>query len=294
MDDPSTCPDYYCDESTEASMAATHACISHCRSLDSSGALIAPILTPRFAPSCLPDTLTALGALAKQDPSLRIQTHISENLNECALVASMFPDQSSYAGVYDHHGLLTSKTILAHAVHLSKDEVALCKARNAKISHCPASNTAIGSGLCPVRDYLDAGIDVGLGTDVSGGYSASILEAARQACLVSRLVGFLHDGDQRYKVGVAEGLYLATMGGAKVVGMEGKLGGFEQNMLWDVQEIELGSVGQQGKLDGQQEQGVDVFGWENWEDRIAKWLWNGDDRNVRRVWVGGRLVHGRR
>ena len=294
MDDPSICPDYYCDESTEASMAATYACISHCRSLDPSGALIAPILTPRFAPSCLPDTLTALGALAKHDPSLRIQTHISENLNECALVASMFPDQSSYAGVYDHHGLLTSKTILAHAVHLSKDEVALCKARNAKISHCPASNTAIGSGLCPVRDYLDAGIDVGLGTDVSGGYSASILEAARQACLVSRLVGFLHDGDQRYNVGVAEGLYLATMGGAKVVGMEGKLGGFEQGMLWDVQEIELGSVGQQGKLDGQQEQGVDVFGWENWEDRIAKWLWNGDDRNVRRVWVGGRLVHERR
>ena len=204
----------------------------------------------------------------------------------------MFPDQQSYAGVYDHHGLLTSKTILAHAVHLSQDEVALCKVRNAKISHCPASNTAIGSGLCPVRDYLDAGIDVGLGTDVSGGYSASILEAARQACLVSRLVGFLHNGDQRYNIGVAEGLYLATMGGAKVVGMEGRLGGFEKGMLWDVQEIELGSVGRQGNLDGQ-EQAVDIFGWENWEDRIAKWLWNGDDRNVRRVWVGGRLVHER-
>ncbi|KAK4946549.1 hypothetical protein LTR10_014401 [Elasticomyces elasticus] len=287
MDRPEMCPDYYRDESTEQTIANTKASIAHCKSLDASGELVAHIVTPRFAPSCLPQTLTQLGELAKEE-GLRIQTHISENLNEVKLVKELFPDQSSYADVYDHHGLLTPKTILAHAVHLSKEEMRLVKAKKSKISHCPNSNSALGSGLCPVRELLDEGIEVGLGTDVSGGYSASILDAVRNACIVSRHVGFLHDGDSRYNVGVAEGLWLATMGGAKVVGMEGRLGGFEEGMLWDVQEIALGEV----ESDGQGEDlEVDIFGWESWENRVAKWVWNGDDRNVRRVWVGGRLVH---
>ena len=138
---------------------------------------------------------------------------------------------------------------------------------------------------------LNEGIDVGLGTDVSGGYSVSILDAVRNACIVSRHVGFLNGGDSKYNLGVTEGLWLATMGGAKVIGMEGRLGGFEEGMLWDVQEIALGDVDSSGEGE---DTGVDIFGWENWENRVAKWVWNGDARNVQRVWVGGRLVHERR
>lgn len=290
MDRPETCPDYYRDESTEETIANTKASIQFCRDLDPSGELLAHIVTPRFAPSCLPETLSQLGELAK-DEDLRVQTHISENLNEVELVREMFPEQRSYADVYDHHGLLTPKTILAHAVHLSKEEMRLVKQRNSKISHCPASNSALGSGLCPVREMLDEGIEVGLGTDVSGGYSPSILDAARNACIVSRHIGHLHNGDSKYNLGVAEALWLGTMGGAKVVGMEGRLGGFEEGMLWDVQEINLGEVSEDGQGE---DTGVDIFGWERWDDRVAKWLWNGDERTVVRVWVGGRLVHERR
>jgi guanine deaminase len=290
MDNPETCPDYYCDESTEETIAATHASIEYCKKLDPTGMLVAPILTPRFAPSCLPSSLSRLGELAKEQ-DLRIQTHISENVNEVKLVKSLFPEQNSYAEVYDVHGLLTERTILAHAVHLSAEEMKLLKARNAKVSHCPASNSALGSGFCPVRAMLDQGIEVGLGTDVSGGYSLSVLEAVRQACLVSRHVGYINGGDSRFNIGDAEGLYLGTMGGAKVVGMEGKLGGFEEGMLWDVQEIELGDV--KGDCIAEASD-VDIFGWENWEEKVAKWVWNGDDRSVKRVWVGGRLVHERK
>ncbi|KAJ4511565.1 hypothetical protein HRR83_004397 [Exophiala dermatitidis] len=290
MDRPETCPDYYRDESTDETIANTQASIDHCKSLDPSGELLAHIVTPRFAPSCLPETLSRLGELAK-DQNLRVQTHISENLNEIKLVKQLFPDQASYSDVYDHHGLLTPRTILAHAIHLSRDEMRLIKCREAKISHCPASNSALGSGFCPVRVLLDEGLEVGLGTDVSGGYSSSILDAVRNACMVSRHVSYLHDGDGRYNVGVAEALWLATVGGAKVVGMEGRLGRFEVGMLWDVQEIVLGNVDSNGDGDDAE---VDVFGWESWEDRVDKWVWNGDDRNVRRVWVGGRLVHERR
>ena len=193
--------------------------------------------------------------------------------------------------VYDHHGLLTQRTILAHAVHLSREEMRLVKQRKSKVSHCPASNSALGSGFCPVRELLDEGIEVGLGTDVSGGYSPSILDAVRNACIVSRHIGYVNGGDSRFNLSVAEGLWLATMGGAKVVGMKGRLGGFDEGMLWDAQEILMGDVDSSG---GGEDTGVDIFGWETWEDRVAKWVWNGDDRNVRRVWVGGKMVHERK
>lgn len=278
MDHPDTCPAYYRDGGPDESLANTIANIEHCRQLDPSGELVAPIITPRFAPSCQTETLSRLGELA-QKKLLRIQTHLSENLDELKLVRNMFPDRSSYTDVYDHYGLLTDRTILAHGIHLSDEELAVIHARGSKISHCPASNTAIGSGLCPVRRLLDQGIDVGLGSDISGGYSCSILEAVRQCCLVSRQLGYLHGQDSRWNIGVAESLWLGTVGGAKCTGLGEKAGVFEVGVLWDVQEIQLS----QGP--------VDLFGWESWEERVDKWVWNGDDRNVKRVWVGGRLVH---
>lgn len=274
-----------------------------------------PIITPRFAPSCTRPALQSLGELAASySPPLHIQTHISENINELALVKELFPEADSYADVYDKYNLLTPRTILAHAVHLSPDERALIRTREAKISHCPASNSALGSGICPVRTLLDEGITVGLGTDVSGGYSPSILEAARQACLVSRLLGqsaaWQRDhpqADGREKLSVQESLYLATRGGAAVVDMGSDLGGFDMGMLWDVQLIRLGGVKfvEKSPLDGVPGDGsadlvqagpvgnVDLFGTETWEEKIQKWVWSGDDRNVKAVWVGGRLVHSR-
>lgn len=339
MDEPQTCPAYYRDESTEMSIANSRACVEYCRELDPGGMKVIPILTPRFALSCRAKTLKALGDLAKStewhdeneekergDSGLRIQTHISENLQEIAMVSSLFPTSVSYAHVYDEAGLLTSRTILAHAVHLNPPERALVAQREAKVSHCPASNSALGSGYCPVRVLLDEGIAVGLGTDVSGGFNVSVLEAVRQAYLVSRAVAFYadaastpaavatssaeHGGEEeepkrsedntRLNIGVVEGLHLATVGGAKVVGFEGQMGTFDVGMLWDVQEIGLGgdvAVEEQADADSADSAdvgAVDIFGWESWEEKVAKWVWSGDDRNLKRVWVGGRLVHERR
>jgi guanine deaminase len=305
MDNPAFCPDYYLDASPEESVTATEATISHIRALDPNGSLVAPIVTPRFAPTCSSAALSGLGKLAASyNPPLHIQTHISENKNEVTLVKELFPQSGSYAKVYDDHGLLTARTILAHAVHLTPEERSLIQSRDSKIAHCPASNNALGSGLCPVRTLLDDGITVGLGTDISGGYHPSILEAARQACLVSRLVGSQAPPDQsrQANLSVEEALYLATRGGAKVVDMADRIGGFDEGMFWDAQLIELGpAVGSEGdiqddRLDRGTEQvgNVDVFGWESWEEKIAKWVWSGDDRNVQAVWVNGRLVHRRK
>lgn len=321
MDRPGINPDYYRDESTEAALRATEQTIEHIRAIDPKFDLVAPILTPRFAPSCTSDGMKALAKLQKEGGYLA-QTHISENTGEVALVRELFPEARSYAQVYDDHGLLTPKMVLAHAVHLTEEEGSLIALRKSKISHCPCSNSSLTSGTARVRWMWQKGIEVGLGTDVSGGYSPSILEAARQATLVSRHIA-VHAGDdiekERCKLTVEEVLYLATRGGALCLGLEDRIGGFEVGKDWDAQLIGLGRVTDSGLREGEEytanghgagaavdavgmvpalngcdEGNVDIFGWESWEEIMAKWLYSGDDRNTKKVWVKGRLVHARR
>ncbi|KAJ5386787.1 hypothetical protein N7509_009328 [Penicillium cosmopolitanum] len=315
MDNKEQCPSYYVDSSADEGFNATKRTIDYIHTLDPNGTLINPIVTPRFAPSCSNHSLTGLGDLAASySPPLRIQTHISENNDEVALVQQLFPDSTSYANVYDTHGLLTNRTILAHGVHLTKDEMTLIRERGSKVAHCPASNSALGSGLAPVRFMLDQGVTVGLGTDVAGGYSPSILEVARQASLVSRVVQYsseyqaltgntTFDGSE--KLLVDEVLYLATRGGAAVVDMPDDIGGFDKGMIWDAQLIELGTANNSttspldvATLAGRAVEtgpvgNVDIFGNETWQEQVQKWMWDGDDRNVKNVWVQGKLVHTR-
>ncbi|CAJ2502075.1 Uu.00g049280.m01.CDS01 [Anthostomella pinea] len=295
-------PAYYLDESPEQAIAATRATIDHIRGIDANFDLVSPIITPRFAPACSADTMRQLGEL-QRETELPVQTHVSENAGEIALVRELFPDSTSYADVYDRYGLLGEKMILAHAVHLSEEEADLIARRGAKVSHCPCSNSAITSGEARVRWMLEKGIGVGLGTDMSGGYSPSVLEAARQASLVSNHLvmpgGKLHELPQeereKAKLSVEEVLYLATRGGAEVVGLRDKIGAFEVGMEWDAQLIGLGMVCEEAAEDDMEDEGnVDVFGWEPWDERVAKWVFNGDDRNTKKVWVRGRLVHERK
>jgi guanine deaminase len=320
MDNRDQCPPYYVDQSADDGLNATKSTIDYIRALDPKGTLINPIITPRFAPSCSNYSLSGLGRLAASyNPPLHIQTHISETTDEIDLVHQLFPEAASYADVYDKAHLLTSRTILAHGVHLTHDERTLIRERGSKVAHCPASNSALGSGLAPVRIMLDEGLTVGLGTDVSGGYSPSILEAARQACLVSRLLGYVTDFQKvtgnststgHEKLSVEESLYLATRGGAAVVDMANDIGGFDKGMIWDAQLIELGAVknNTMNPLDvagvnslarrslgkSRPVGNVHLFGNETWQEQIQKWMWSGDDRNVKNVWVQGKLVHTRK
>jgi guanine deaminase len=286
-------PQWYRDESVESSVRDTTATIKHIQTIDPTYAIVSPIVTPRFAPSSTSQLLLSLGTLAR-DYDLPVQTHISENHGEIELVQELFPKYKHYTDVYDEHGLLGPKTILAHAVHLSDAERTVISQRQAKVSHCPASNTALASGTAKVRWLLDGGVDVGLGTDVSGGYSPSILDAARQSLLVSRHLAMRPEEGEKAKLSVEEVLYLATRGGAKVLAMEDKVGAFGVGMEWDAQLIGLEEVTEDGWLEGPDKGLVDVFGWEVWDDKVAKWLFNGDDRNTLAVWVKGRLVHERR
>jgi guanine deaminase len=261
-------PEYYRDQTADQSIANAEASIDYIRSIDPDFSLICPIITPRFAPSCSSELLTRLGDLAKSS-NLPIQTHMSENLAEVALVKELFPECDSYAHVYDAHGLLTDRTILAHCVHISAEEVKLCAERGAGIAHCPISNTGLTSGEAKVRWMIEGGVKVGLGTDCSGGYSPSILESARQASNVSRHVcmkSTLETKDTP-QLALAEILYLATMGGAQVCALQDRVGNFLVGKEFDALMIDPGVDG--GNVDIFEEDESD------WERVLSKWAFNG-------------------
>jgi len=164
-------PDYYVETSAEASLSDVRELIAYIRALpqpttSNQEPRVQPIITPRFAISCTDNLLSELGNLATAEPGVRIQTHISENPSEVSYTQELFPSAPNYAGVYDMFGLLRHNTILAHAVHLSQDEMDLIKAKDSGISHCPTSNFNLSSGIAPVGVFLDMGIKV---IDVASG-----------------------------------------------------------------------------------------------------------------------------
>jgi guanine deaminase len=180
-------PDYYRDVSAKTAIEDTKALIKY---IEKSGYnLVGPVITPRFAPTCSRELMSGLGAVAKTSKSL-IQTHLSENKDEIKWVSSLFPESSSYTDVYDRHGLLNDKTVLAHCIYLDQKELALIAKKGAGIAHCPNSNITIQSGIMPTREYLDYSkgyLKIGLGTDVSGGYSLSILDSIKQCIGLSKV-----------------------------------------------------------------------------------------------------------
>lgn len=247
--------------------------------------LVQPVVTPRFAVSCNKELLDKLGELANKY-NLRIQSHISENLGEIECVLENNPEMKTYAEVYDASKLLTKKCIMAHAVHLRPEEMALLSRRGVSIAHCPASNTRLQSGLCPLRTLLDYGITVGLGTDVSGGDSASILDAIRRAMDVSvhlKLTGALGNTIISWK----EAFYLATLGGAKALNLEDKVGSFDIGKELDALLIDV--YKSDGPID-QQDYSVADNEQEYIEHLLQRFIYLGDDRNIIKVYVQGKEI----
>lgn len=190
-----------------------------------------PILTPRFTPSCSDGLMAGLGKL-KKNHDLPVQSHLSENPSEVAWVRELCPWAWNYAGTYDSFGLLDERTVMAHCVYLTGEEVALLKARKAFIAHCPQSNINLASGAAPVRRYLDEGLNVGLGTDLAAGASLSLFRAVTDAVGVSKLRWRLLQEEDERPLTFAEAFYLATMGGGKFFGNVGSfLPGYEADIL---------------------------------------------------------------
>ncbi|XP_071547984.1 guanine deaminase-like isoform X1 [Panulirus ornatus] len=269
------CPEYYQESSIEESLAETEELI--CYIANKQSPLVQPIITPRFGITCPLEQLKGLGQLAaKYD--CHIQSHLCETKPEIAWIKELFPSNKSYTDVYDSTGLLGEKTIMAHCVWMEEEELNQLKERSVGVSHCPNSNLSIRSGHCDVRKLLKRGIKVGLGTDCSGGYSPSMLDAIRRAMHVSNTLAIQHE-NYTY-LSLSEIFRLATLGGAQVVHMEDRIGNFETGKEFDSLLIDVEVPGSP----------LDIFSKDSTEDKVQKFLCNGDDRNIVQVYVAGKCL----
>lgn len=176
-------------------------------------------ITPRFAPTSSNKQLELAGQLKHEFPSVHVHTHLSENRQECQWVRELFPDRKNYVDVYDHHGLTGSRSVFAHGIHLEQDEWQRLAATDSRIAHCPTSNLFIGSGLFNLEEADKYGVRVGLGTDIGGGDSFSLLRTINEAYKVQQLQGF--------SLSPLRSLYLATLGGARTLDLDSQIGNFD-------------------------------------------------------------------
>jgi guanine deaminase len=181
--------------------------------------------TPRFAVSCTEDMLRESAAAARASGAYW-QTHVSEDRGEIEEVRRLFPEAIDYVDVYDRAGGLGERTILAHAIHLSDRELARLVETGTRVAHCPASNLFLASGVMPLARYLEAGLVVGLGSDVAAGPDLSIFTAMRVGAYTQNALCVVR-ADPWPTLGPLEWLRMGTLGGAKALGLDAEIGSLE-------------------------------------------------------------------
>jgi guanine deaminase len=230
-------------------------------------------ITPRFSPTSTPDQLSALGALWAEHPDCLMQTHLSEQLDEIDWVRGLYPQARDYLDTYETYGLLGPRGLYGHAIHLEPRERDRLAETGAAVVHCPTSNTFIGSGLFDLAGLKARRIPVGLATDTGGGSSFSMLRTMAAAYEIGQLRG--------HPVHPAQLMWLATEGSAQALHLGGIIGRLAQGAEADIVVLDLAST----PAIAQRADRAGTF----W-DALFPTIMMGDDRAVRAVWVGGRLV----
>ena len=175
-------------------------------------------ITPRFAPTSTPAQMALAGRLFREHPGVFLQSHLAENRAEVAWVAQLHPEARSYLDVYERAGQLGMRALFAHCLWLDDSDRRRMAERGAAMSFCPTSNLFLGSGLFDLRRARALGVRVGLGTDVGGGTSLSMLQTLNEAYKVLQLGG--------QSLSAASGFYLATLGGAHSLYLDDRIGNF--------------------------------------------------------------------
>jgi guanine deaminase len=177
-------------------------------------------VTPRFAPACSRELLAAAGATARE-AGLRVQTHLAESADEIEAVHRHFPDSPDYLAVYERAGLAGERSIFAHSIHLSTSEYGRLAQAGAAVACCPTSNAFLGSGAFPLATAREAGIEIGLGSDVGAGPQLSLLDVGRHLSYLGRPAA-------------EEILYRATLGGARALDLDGTTGRLAPGLAADL------------------------------------------------------------
>ncbi|XP_031746724.1 guanine deaminase isoform X2 [Xenopus tropicalis] len=305
MDSNTAYPEYI--ESTEESIAETQRFVEAMQNMKYDR--VKPIITPRFAVSCSERLLCELGRLA-DSYGLHIQSHISESVAEIQEVLNLFPEYNNYTEVYSKNKLLTNMTVMAHGCYLTDEELHLFRSNGSAISHCPNSNISLCSGHLDVSNVIKQKVKVGLGTDIAGGYSISMLDAIRKAIETSKILfmerekrrkesktihnhlqeenGMLPEKECNCRIknngkkvlSDQEAFRLATLGGSQALNIDHITGNFEINKEFDALLISPEIHNSP----------FDVFSQFSKEDMVQRFLYLGDDRNIKAVYVAGRRV----
>ncbi|MBX8512402.1 guanine deaminase [Pseudomonas cichorii] len=233
-------------------------------------------VTPRFAPTSTPEQLTLAGKLLSEYPDLYMQTHISENLQEIEWVKALFPERKNYLDVYDHFQLLGERSVFAHGVHLCDEQCARLAETGSAIAFCPTSNLFLGSGLFNLPMAEKHGIHVGMGTDVGGGTSFSILQTLNEAYKVMQMQGA--------RLSPFKSLYLATLGGARALRLDDRIGSLKPGNEADFLVLDYNAT---PLLAYRLKQARDIA------EILFVLMTLGDDRTVSQTWAAGELVHER-
>ncbi|MFN3906192.1 MAG: guanine deaminase [Acinetobacter junii] len=231
-------------------------------------------ITPRFAPTSTPEQLERAGQLKADFPDVYVHTHLSENKDEIAWVKDLFPHQNGYLDVYHHYGLTGQRSVFAHCVHLEDTEWKCMHDTNSAISFCPTSNLFLGSGLFPLKQTWDQQVKVGLGTDIGAGTSFSLLQTVNEAYKVQQL-----QGD---KLSAYESLYHATLGGAKALDLDDKLGNFTVGKEADFVVFNLKATTLQ-QLRQSRAKSI--------KDSLFALFTMGDDRNIEATYIYGQKAY---
>ena len=176
-------------------------------------------VTPRFSLSSTTELLAACGAIAAEVPGVWVTSHLNETPDEIAGVMAAFPGAADYLATYEAAGLVGPRSVFAHDLHPSDDELRRLAAAGAAVAHCPSSNQALGSGLFPLRRHLDHGVRLALGTDLGAGTHPSLLHEASAAYLGQQLLG-----DAGARLSPVLLLHLATAAGASAIGLGEQVG----------------------------------------------------------------------
>ena len=232
--------------------------------------LVRPIITPRFVPSCTPEMLRACGELAAKY-QLPVQSHLSENKDEIAWVKELEPESTCYGDAYDRYGLFgQTPTVMAHCVWSDGEELELIKRRGVVVAHCPTSNFNVASGMAPIRKFLNEGVKVGLGSDISGGHDLSIFRMMVYAIQVSKM-----HYQQNHNVpflSLSEVFWIATKSAGSFFG---RVGSFEPGYEFDALVIDDSDLNH-----------------DNYTllERLERYIYLGDDRQISHRFCSGKEI----
>ena len=285
MDDKTMNPDFYRDNSTKEAIENTEKFIIDVQTLAKDVFQgVYPVITPRFVPSCTDNALLELGKLAKKY-NCYIQSHCSESDWEHNFVIDRFGKRDSE--VLDQFGLLTDKSIMAHGNFIDSDDADIFKKKKSSVCHCPISNSYFANAVFPVNQLKKQGLNICLGTDISGGFSPSLYDNIKHSVMASRMLNDGVDnklsaenrGTNNARVSVFEAFYLATTGGGEALKLP--LGIFKEGYICDFQVIDINSPNNKlpNFLDNEEDKHL-----------LQKILYLSTSENIREVWVQGKQI----